>query len=101
MFGAPLQPVNDAFLELLTTCAGWSAAQAQIKKGKAVAAVHGRKGGRPKKSDVAAEWAVEFDRKKIAARILTAKEIYEDIASVAGVKWTTVRDQISKHRTGK
>ena len=100
-FGDPVGPVRDAFSELAISCAGWSGAQAQIKNDKAVAAQHGRKGGRPKNADKAAKWAQESDGRKSRWGDLTAREIYEDIASDHGVKWTTVRDQISKHRNRK
>lgn len=100
-FGDPIQPIRDTFLEMVKACSGWSAAQAQIAREKAIAAEYGRKGGRPKKTDIAKDWTDQFDLRKRRFPMLTPREIYEDIGSVHGKKWTTVRNQISKYRTGK
>ena len=55
-------------------------------------------GGRPSKAKLAAEWAEQYDSKKRSRLRLSSREIYDDIAERAGVLWTNVRDQNSKHR---
>lgn len=69
---------------------------------EADAARSAKGGGRPRKADLAATWAARVEAtKKRTHSALTAREIYEDIAAESGVVWTTVRDQVSKHRKAR
>ena len=65
---------------------------------KAASVEHGKKGGRPSKAARDAVWLALFKAAKSKPIPLSAREIYDDIAADAGVKWTAVRDAISEHR---
>lgn len=65
------------------------------------AVVYGKRGGRPRKEDQAAEWMRRYDRMRATRRMLTAKECYEDIAADDlgdPAKWQTVKNRISEYR---
>ena len=63
---------------------------------RAVAVVHGRKGGRPSKAGRDAELAGRFAERQRSHRTLTTRELYDDIAAEFGVEWWTVRDAVLK-----
>lgn len=66
-----------------------------------VQAEAGRRGGRPRKADQAAEWSRRYERMERTHRTLTAQERYEQIASDdlgTDAKWRTVRNAISEYR---
>lgn len=100
-FGDGIERVRLAFANLAVACAGHATAQVFDRQKRAESAEHGRKGGRPRKEDQAADWMRRYDRMRATSRMLTAQECYEDIANDDlgdPGKWRTVKNRISEYR---
>lgn len=97
----PRFELEHANAEIFLQMARARVLQADAKRVQ-LARAAGKRGGRKRQDEQAAEWVRRYDRMRATRRTLTARECYEDIAADDlgdPARWRTVANRISEYRS--